>query len=521
MTQPAQRQLRVGQRGAVRLADVRDVARRTCRVVLDDRARDRLERTRTWLLSAVDQGQVVYGVNTGFGALSETRVPDDALADLQVNLLRSHAAGVGPAFEPDVVRVLLALRAHTLALGASGVGTDVPLGLLRLLDADLLPVVPSQGSVGASGDLAPLAHLSLPLIGEGQLLVDGRPRPAADVLAEHGIPPLRLGPKEGLGLINGTQVTTAVGALAAVEATELAYAADVVAALSLDAQLGSLAPFDPRIHQGKPHRGQIESAAIVRTLVDGSPLNASHRDCGRVQDAYSLRCVPQVHGAVRNALDYVTACLETELDSFTDNPLVLARDDGGFDVRSGGNFHAATVALPLDHLAAAVTSLATISERRTDRFMAPETSAGLPPFLAERPGLESGFMMWQVTAAALASECKALAHPAATDSIPTSAGKEDHVSMGPIAARKARAAVDAVARCLAIEAAAAARALDLRTEATSERLRAVHEAVREHVAPTPEDRSMASEIESLAAAIKGGALRRAAGLSNRWLDADR
>ena len=509
--------IQVGELGTLRLPHVARIARGACRVELADPARARLAATRRWLLDAVDRGEVIYGVNTGFGALSETTIPAEALATLQQNLLRSHATGVGAPFPPEVVRVLLALRAHTLALGASGVSPRIPEALLDLLAHDLLPVVPSQGSVGASGDLAPLAHLALPLIGEGTVLSGGSPMDAGRALAAAGLAPVSLGPKEGLGLINGTQVTTAVGALAVVDATELVYAADIVAALSLDAQLGSVGPFDPRIHAGKPHAGQVESARLVRSLLEGSDLNASHRDCGRVQDAYSLRCVPQIHGAVRNALAYVAGCIETEIDSFTDNPLVLARDDGGFDVRSGGNFHAITVAIPLDHLAAAVATLATASERRTDRFMDPSTSRGLPPFLAETPGLESGFMMWQVTAAALASECKALSHPAATDTIPTSAGKEDHVSMGPIAARKAAAVVDAATRCLAIEAAAAARAIDLRAPKTSALLAAVHACIRRHVRGEGGDRAMAGEIEDLAAAIRRGDLRQAAGLPNRFL----
>jgi histidine ammonia-lyase len=495
------------------LTHVHAVAREHAPVVLAPEARAELSRTRTHLVAALGRGETIYGVNTGFGALSDTRIADAELGVLQHNLLRSHAVGVGPAFSGEIVRALLLLRAHTLALGASGVAPELPERLLALLDRDLRPVVPSQGSVGASGDLAPLAHLALALIGEGDVWFEGHVLPAREALAWAGLAPVVLGPKEGLSLINGTQVMTAIGALALVDAGELVAAADVVGALSLDALLGTLAASDPRIHAGKPHPGQQRTAANLRALVAGSALNDSHRDCGQVQDAYALRCMPQVHGAVRGALAYVAAAVRTEVNSFTDNPLVLARDDGGFDVVSGGNFHGATVAVPLDHMTAALTTLATISERRTDRMLTPASSRGLPAFLAERPGLESGYMMAHVTAAALASECKTLSFPASVDTIPTSAGKEDHVSMGPIAARKLRAVVDAAARVLAIEAIAAARALDVRGIPTSERLQRVHACVRAHVAPFTGDRSMSGDIERLAAAIVAGELRRAAGLA--------
>ncbi len=502
----------VGSPGGLDLEDVARIARGQLRAELAPAAREALALTRQELLADVAAGRTIYGVNTGFGALSETRVPSDALDDLQRNLLRSHAAGVGEPFPPGVVRALLALRAHTIALGASGVSPELPAFLLELLARDVLPVVPSQGSVGASGDLAPLAHLALPIIGEGEAVFEGARLPGGEALARAGLAPFPIGPKEGLSLINGTQVTTALGALATLDAAELMSAADVVGALSLDAQLGSVRAFDRRIHAGKPHPGQERSARTLRDLIDGSALNASHRACGRVQDAYCLRCMPQVHGAVRAALGYVAGALRVEINSFTDNPLILARPEGGYDVLSGGNFHAATVAVPIDHLSAALTTLATISERRTDRFMDPRTSRDLPPFLAADPGVESGFMMLQVTAAALASECKSLAHPASVDSIPTSAGKEDHVSMGPIAARKLRAVVRNVALCLAIEAAAAARALDLRDQGTSPALGRVRDAIRAHVAPQDRDRTLAHEIEALADAILRGELREAAGL---------
>lgn len=496
------------------LVDVHRVARHSAPVHLDGTARAGLAHTRRHLEEAIAGGATIYGVNTGFGALSETPVTRADLQALQVNLLRSHAAGVGVPLPVPVVRALLLLRAHTLALGACGVSPALVDHLCELLNRGVAPVVPSQGSVGASGDLAPLAHLALVAIGEGEAWVAGDRLAGADALTRVGLAPFPLGPKEGISLINGTQLMTAIGALAAHDAGELVIAADLIGALSLDAYLGSVRPCDPRIHAGKPHPGQIESARVIREAIIGSALNASHSNCGLVQDAYSLRCMPQVHGAVRGALSYVAASLTTEVNAFTDNPLVLRRDDGGYDVISGGNFHGASVALPIDHLAAALTVLATISERRLDRFLNPETSRGLPAFLADRPGLESGMMMIQVTASALASECKTLAVPASTDTIPTSAGKEDHVSMGPIAARKLAAVVDAVARVQAIEAIVAARALDLREATSSPTLMRVHAAIRGHVAPTAGDRSYAAEIEALAAAIVRGELREAAGLAH-------
>lgn len=496
------------------LSDIAAVARDRVHAKLDPSARERLGSTRSMLEAAIDAGDIIYGVNTGFGALSETHIPADRLEALQCNLLRSHAVGVGPALDETVVRACLLMRAHTLAMGASGVRPALVDALLAFLHAQVHPVVPAQGSVGASGDLAPLAHLALPIIGEGEVWLDGQRKPAAEVIAARGIEPFRLGPKEGLSLINGTQVSTAIAALALHDALELLAAADIIGALSLDAYLGTARICDPRIHAGKPHEGQRRSAQLIAKLIDGSPLNRSHMNCGRVQDAYSMRCMPQVHGAVRDALRYATTTVTTEVNSFTDNPLVLLREGGGFDVVSGGNFHAAPVALVADHATAAITTLSTISERRLDRFMNPDSSRGLPAFLANDPGLESGFMMAQVTATALASESKALSHPASVDTIPTSAGKEDHVSMGPIAARKLAAVVANTARVLAIEASVAARALDLRNTESSGPLMGAHAKIREYVAPFEGDRSMSDEFEALAEALCRGELRKAAGVAD-------
>ena len=501
----------------ISIADVHRVARLGVAARLSQTAERELDSTRALLERSLGEGDTIYGVNTGFGALSETRIASDKLGDLQRNLLRSHAVGVGPQLGDDVVRALLLLRAHTLALGASGVRPIVPRRLLELLAANLLPIVPSQGSVGASGDLAPLAHLALPVIGEGFVNQGGERVPAAIGLAAVGLAPLELAPKEGLSLINGTQVTTAITALAIHDAGELMQSADILGALSLDAMLGTMRICDPRIHAGKPHPGQRKSAETIAMLIEGSALNRSHVNCGQVQDAYSLRCMPQVHGAARTALHYIASAVAIELDSFTDNPLVLLADPSedhprGFDVLSGGNFHAGTVALPADHGCAALTTLATISERRIDRFCTPEASRGLPAFLTDDPGLESGYMMAHVTASALASECKTLSFPASVDTIPTSAGKEDHVSMGPIAARKLRAVVDCLARVLAIEAISAARAIDLRGLSSSPALSRVHACIRVHAGPFHGDRSMSAEVERLAAAIVRGELRAAADL---------
>lgn len=500
------------------LLDVHSIARRGATVELEPTARARIAAARAELEADLATGRTIYGVNTGFGALSDTPIPSDQGAALQLNLLRSHAMGVGAPLPVDTVRAILALRTHTLALGASGVRVALLEALLAMLRADVIPVVPSQGSVGASGDLAPLAHVALVVVGEGEAILRGERLPGHVALTRAGLAPLELSTKEGISLINGTQVTAGIGALALCDAAELVLAADILGALSLDAALGTVDAFDPRIHAGKPHRGQRRTAEIVVSLMADSPLRASHVDCGQVQDAYALRCMPQVHGAARGALHYVADAVTIEINSMTDNPLVLPAAGGGYDVLSGGNFHAGSIALPIDHMTAALTTLATISERRTDRFMGEHTSRGLPAFLAVSPGLDSGFMMAHVTAAALASECKTLSFPASVDTIPTSAGKEDHVSMGPIAARKLASVVHNVACVLAIEAIVAARAIDLREHPTSERLRAVHAAVRRHVSPLTADRSHAAEIEALAAAILAGELREAAGLPHE-LDA--
>jgi histidine ammonia-lyase len=447
----------------------------------------------------------IYGINTGFGALAESAIPRDALGALQVNLLRSHAAGVGDALPVRAVRASMVLRANVLAKGFSGIRRATLERLLDLLNHRVHPRVPSRGSVGASGDLAPLAHLSLVLIGEGQAwvgdsttLVSGR-----DALAAAGLSPVTLAPKEGLALINGTQPSTAVAALAVTGAERLALASDVAAALSIDGLRGSVRPFDPRIHAARPYPGQVASARNISTLLEESAINKSHEHCGRVQDAYSLRCAAQVHGAAREALAFARTLLQTEANAATDNPMVFA--DAG-EIISGGNFHGAPVAIAADVTALALAQLATISERRSDRLVNP-ASSDLPPFLTADSGVQSGYMMAQVTAAALTSEIKTLAHPASVDTIPTSANREDHVSMSMGAALKAAQALELAIRVVAIEILCACQAIDLLAPlTTSPRLARIHARVRDIVPRLTVDRPPAPDIDAIAQLIASGSL---------------
>ncbi len=485
------------------LADLESVAHSRRRVVLSPRAREGVARARRVVDDAVARGEVVYGVTTGFGNFADVVIPPARLRELQLNLVRSHAAGVGaPLGEPET-RALMLLRANVLAKGHSGVRPETVERLVEALNRGVHPVVPAQGSVGASGDLAPLAHLALALIGEGECTFDGRRLPAGQALHAAGLEPLTLEAKEGIALINGTQLMTALGGLALAEAWRLARTADVAGALSLDALKGTDVAFDPRIQAARPHPGQTASAGNLRRLLAGSPIRESHRDCGKVQDAYTLRCMPQVHGAARDALAYVTRTLEIELNAGTDNPMVFA-DTG--ELLSGGNFHGEPVAMAADVLAIAVSELGAISERRTERLVNPALS-GLPAFLTEDGGLRSGLMIVQVTAAALASENKVLCHPASVDSIPTSANKEDHVSMGVTAAAKAARVVANTRRILAIEVLAACQALEFhRPLATSPPLEAVRSRVRELCGPYDRDRVLSTEIEAVAEMVAAGAL---------------
>ena len=448
----------------------------------------------------------VYGVNTGFGSFAETRIGREDLAALQLNLLRSHAAGVDTPLPVRVVRAAMALRANVLAKGYSGVRVETLEALVALLNHGVHPRVPSRGSVGASGDLAPLAHLALVLVGEGE---DCDRLPGAEALKRAGLTPVVLQAKEGLALINGTQVSTAVLALALAAAERLSRAADISAALSIDALMGSMHPFEPRVHAPRPFAGQAASADNLLRLLDGSGINASHVNCGRVQDAYSLRCAPQVHGAAREALSWIRQIVTIEMNAATDNPMVFA--DSG-EMVSGGNFHGAPLALAADLLVMAVAQLATISERRSERLVNPALS-GLPAFLTQHGGLQSGLMIAQVTAAALTSEIKTLAHPASVDTIPTSANKEDHVSMSMHAALKAERALQLAINVIAVEILCSCQAIDLRSPLeSSPALMRAHKMVRERVPKLVDDRPPAPDLDAIAEIIRGGKLEYATGI---------
>jgi histidine ammonia-lyase len=417
-----------------------------------------LDRSRSIVLRALEDGQAHYGINTGFGVLADRRIDHEKLAELQQNILLSHACGVGEPVPPEITRLMLQLKIHALALGQSGISASTFEQLLTFERLGLTPWVPSRGSVGASGDLAPLAHLCLPLIGRGEVWneTETGKKDAGEAMRLLGIEPVRLEAKDGLALINGTQLMAAYGAFVLERALILQREADILAAMSLEALQGSAAPFDPRIHRIRPHPGQQSVAANIRKLLERSEIMDSHRDCGRVQDPYCLRCVPQVHGASRDALDYAAGVVEIELNSVTDNPLVFENGD----IISGGNFHGQPLALALDVAAIALAELASISERRTYLLLGGHD--GLPELLMEDTGLNSGFMIPQYTAAALVSENKVLCHPASVDSIPTSLGQEDHVSMGSISALKLLTILRNVEHVLAVEFLTAAQALDFR-----------------------------------------------------------
>jgi histidine ammonia-lyase len=488
------------------LEDLERIAVEGGEVGIAPEARERMLRSRAVVERAVESGQVVYGVTTGFGRLSEVAIAREKLAELQVNLIRSHACGVGAPLSREETRAITLLRANVLAKGYSGVRPEVVELLLGLLNRGVHPVIPEQGSVGASGDLAPLSHLALVLIGEGQAELGGRVMPGGEALRKVGLEPLELRAKEGLALNNGTQVQTGIGALALRAAERLADAADVAGAMSLEGLRGTPDAFHEALQRVRPHPGQIASAARLRALLAGSEIRESHRhDDARVQDAYALRCMPQVHGAFRNALGYIHSVLETEANSATDNPLIFPDEEGGL-VLSGGNFHGQPVAQVLDLLAIALTDLASISERRIERLVNPDLS-DLPAFLTREPGLRSGMMLAQITAAALVSECKVLSHPASVDSIPTGASKEDHVSMGPHAARKARQTLRNAEIVIGIEIMCAAQALEflspLRPGIGVQR---AYDLVRERIAPLEEDRVLAPDIEAAAELVRGGFL---------------
>jgi histidine ammonia-lyase len=491
--------------GALRLSAIASVAVDGRAVEIAPDALARVRQSRRVIEQIVERGETVYGVNTGFGKLADVRIPADRLAQLQTNLVRSHASGVGEPLSEAETRAMLLLRANVLAKGFSGVRVEVLELLAAMLNGGVHPVIPGRGSVGASGDLAPLAHLALVVIGEGEAIYKGRRMPGAEALAEAGLAPLQLAAKEGLALLNGTQAMTAVGGLATLEARRLTELADLAGAMSLEALMGTPAAFDARIHEVRPHTGQMAAARHLEELLESSEIRASHlMNDPRVQDAYCLRCMPQVHGAVRGALEHVAAVLEIEAGSATDNPLVFAGGAGG-EVVSGGNFHGAPLSYAFDYAAIALTDLASISERRIDRLINPDINEGLPAFLCDDAGLSSGYMIAHVTAAALLNECKVLAHPASTDSVPTSGGKEDHVSMGMTGALKLRRVVENLRLVLAIEMLVAAQGLDYRLPLRpSGAVAKAHGAVRGLVPHLEEDRAPAPDIAAIAAAIGRG-----------------
>ncbi len=480
-------------------------------VALDPGARARMAASRAAIEAITAGGDTaprVYGVNTGFGALAETRISQADVRTLQHNLLRSHSCGVGEPLPTDAVRAMTLLRAHVLALGHSGARPVVAETLVAFLERGVHPVIPAQGSVGASGDLAPLAHLASVLIGEGQAEFQGEVLPGAEALRRAGITPLGLEAKEGLSLINGTQLMLAVGALALADARALATCADVAGAMSLEALKGSWHPFEERVVAARPHPGALDTARNLRALLADSGIAESHKDCGKVQDPYSLRCMPQVHGASRDAMGWIAEVLAREANGVTDNPLVFVGEHGT-EVVSGGNFHGQPLALALDLLAMAAAELANISERRVEQLVNPALSSGLPPFLAPHTGLDSGFMIAQVTAAALVSENKVLCHPASVDSIPSSAGREDHVSMGATSAMKAARVIRHVRMGLAIEMMVAAQGLDVRRPLRpGTGVAAAHAAVRAVVPTLVADRALAPDMAAVDALLADGSLCR-------------
>ena len=474
------------------------------RVALGESARAKMQTSRSYIEKRMTGGEAIYGVNTGFGAFSSVRISDAEIEKLQRNLIRSHACGVGEPFTREETRAIMFLRANALANGHSGIRPLVVEKILEFLNADVIPVIPQQGSVGASGDLAPLSHLALAIIGEGSAWKDGRAVPVAGLLKEKGLAPLDLKAKEGLSMINGCQVMTAVGLLNAYEARRLLWMTDLSGAMTLEAMRGTRSAFDTLIAKVRPHHGEAETARnLMKLLSPTSAIAESHADCGRVQDAYSLRCMPAVHGAAKSALRRVVETLEIEANSSTDNPLVFA-DEG--KILSCGNFHGEPAAFVLDFMSIAVAAMASIAECRIEKLINPAMS-GLPAFLAPQGGLNSGHMIVQVAAASLVSENKILAHPASVDSIPTSADKEDHVSMGTIAARKAGQVVKNAENIVAMELLSAAQALDLlKPLKAAGAVQPVHDLIRKHVPFAAEDRVFAHDIEAIKSLIRSDAI---------------
>jgi histidine ammonia-lyase len=488
---------------ALSLSEIATVAHGDERVQVASAARKRMTASRKVIDDIVARDSVVYGVNTGFGKLADVRIPHEEIGALQLNLVRSHACGIGPLLSEAEVRAMMLLRANVLALGFSGIRPEVVELLCEMLNHRVHPVVPEKGSVGASGDLAPLAHLTLSLIGEGEAFLDGKRKESAEALKRMKLKPVKLAAKEGLALLNGTQAMHAVGGLSILRAQRLTNLADVAGAITLEGLRDTPAAFDPRLHTARPHAGQKTAAAHLRSLLKTSEIRESHRkNDPRVQDAYSIRCMPQVHGAVRDVIAHCERVLEIESASATDNPLVFA--DSG-DVISGGNFHGAPLAFAFDYAAIALTDLMNISERRIDRLTNPDKSEGLPAFLAPKPGVESGFMIAQVAAASLVSEARVLAHPASSDNVTTSGGKEDHVSMGMTSALKLRSIVDLAENLLAIELLAGAEALEHRHPLKAGKgVERAFRLVREVAPRLMTDRSLSGDIARVAEMIRVG-----------------
>ena len=494
---------------ALTLSEIEAVAAAGCRVEIGLEAMGKVKESRSLIEGILAAGETVYGVNTGFGKLADVRVPGDKLAELQINLVRSHAGGVGEPLSEAESRAMAALRANVLAKGFSGVRPELLELLVGLLNAGVHPIIPEKGSVGASGDLAPLAHLALVVVGEGEASCRGERMTGGEALRRVGLVPLQLTAKEGLALLNGTQAMTAVGALAVSRARRVAELCDLSGAMSLEALKGTPAAFDERIHRARPHAGQIAAAEHLIRLLSNSEIRESHREHDtRVQDAYCLRCMPQVHGAVRDVLEHLAGVLQTEAGSATDNPLVFPEDEGQRGaVISGGNFHGAPLSYAFDYASIAMTDLAGITERRIDRLLNPDINEGLPAFLSPDPGLSSGFMIAQIVAAALINECQVLAHPSSTGSIPTDGGKEDHVSMGMTGAIKLRQIVEHGERVLGIELMCATQALEFRRPLKSSmRVEGAYEAIRGIVPRLERDRVLAPDIDAMASAIRNGKL---------------
>jgi histidine ammonia-lyase len=487
---------------ALTIEEIAAVATNGHKVTVASEAWPKIAASRAVVESVIARDETAYGINTGFGKLADVRISNGDLKALQRNLVLSHASGLGEPLPEPETRAMLLLRANVLAKGHSGVRPVVLETLVALLNERIHPIIPSRGSVGASGDLAPLAHLALAIIGEGEVIYKGQRTGACCALREAGIAPVVLEAKEGLALLNGTQAMAATGALALDRALRVTQLFDLAGAMSLEALRGTPTAFDERIHQARPHRGQIAAAAHLRQLLEESEIRESHRhNDPRVQDAYCLRCMPQVHGAARGALAHVREVIETEAGSATDNPLIF---DG--DILSGGNFHGAPLALALDYAAIALTDLMSISERRIDRLINPDINEGLPPFLSDTPGISSGLMIAHVAAAALLNEAKVLSHPASVDSVPTSGGKEDHVSMGMTSALKLRQIVANAEQVLAIEMMSAAQGLDYRQPLKPAReVEHARIIVRHHVPRLAEDRILSTDIERLATEIQAGA----------------